>query len=69
MPVTNPYRNRGPLRRRDEFFGRRRELEEIYRAVMHGHYVSLVGERRVGKTSILYALSFEEFRLEHGVPE
>jgi hypothetical protein len=68
MRAMNPYRNRGPLRRHDEFFGRRRELQEIYRAVTHGHYVSLVGERRVGKTSILNALRFEEFRRAYGVP-
>jgi len=66
--LVNPYRNRGPLRRHDEFFGRRQELSEIYRAVAQGHYVSLVGERRVGKTSILNALGFEEFRRYFGVP-
>jgi hypothetical protein len=61
MMVMSPYRNRSALRQADEFFGRRQELAEIYSSIEGGHFVSLVGERRVGKTSILNALRFPEY--------
>jgi hypothetical protein len=56
---VNPYRNRGPIRRPEDFFGRERELTEIRDCIAGGASVSLIGERRVGKSSILNALRFE----------
>lgn len=53
----NPYGNRGAIRNADEFFGRARELKEIYDLVLGGGFVSLVGERRVGKSSLLNAIA------------
>jgi hypothetical protein len=66
--MLNPYANRAGIRRPEDFFGRARELGEIYSLILGGNFVSLVGERRVGKTSILNALAFESERTEFGIP-
>jgi len=47
--MFNPYGNRAGIRRAEDFFGRSRELTEIYSLIIQSHFVSLVGERRVGK--------------------
>jgi hypothetical protein len=67
--TISPYTNRAALRNNDDFFGRRRELHQIYTLILKGLSISLVGERRVGKSSILFALQFEEKRREFSVPD
>ena len=54
--VRNPYLNRSMIRSVDAFYGRRREVERIM-ARIGAHppqSVSIVGERRVGKSSLLW---------------
>src|SRR5262249_20076868 len=65
---VNPYANRAALRHADDFFGRTRELAEMYLLVAKNLCISLVGERRVGKTSLLFALASERKRLQFGMP-
>ena len=67
MEQLNPYRNRSAVTEPDEFIGRMGELTDLYQRILQGMSVSLVGERRVGKSSLLNALTFK--RLEYGVPE
>jgi hypothetical protein len=55
----NPYTNRAAIRSPEDFFGRVEELRNIYTRIQGGQSVSLVGERRVGKSSLLNALEFE----------
>lgn len=45
-PVTDP----------DGFFGRKQELREIYLSVVEGQHILIVGDRRMGKTSLLTQL-------------
>jgi WD40 repeat protein/GTPase SAR1 family protein len=54
----NPYVYGNPIDRPAAFFGRQRELEDIFQAVTKPNKqdILLVGERRTGKTSLLYQL-------------
>jgi hypothetical protein len=69
MTPRNPYTKRSAILSPADFYGRERELSEIYSRVMDGMSVSLVGERRIGKSSILSALRFEEMRRAFDVPD
>ena len=56
--AINPYLNRTAIRDDRAFFGRRRELETIFSRIdaPEPQSVSVVGERRIGKSSLLRAL-------------
>ncbi len=57
MPhIPNPFTNRGPVTNREDFFGRKDELETIVSRLRTMQSVSVVGERRIGKSSLLYHL-------------
>jgi serine/threonine protein kinase len=51
----NPYLNRVMLKNPEDFFGRRREVKRIYSRLdaPHPQSISVVGERRIGKSSLL----------------
>jgi uncharacterized protein len=55
----NPYTNRGTILKPEDFFGRVEQLEDIYKRIIGGQSVSIIGERRIGKSSLLNAISFE----------
>jgi serine/threonine-protein kinase len=57
-PGTNPYLNRTTIRGDRDFFGRRRELATVFSRLgaKEPQSVSIVGERRIGKSSFLQAL-------------
>jgi uncharacterized protein len=65
----NPYQNRNAIKSADQFYGRRRQLARVTRLILGHQSVSILGERRVGKSSVLNALMFEPFRLKLGLPE
>jgi hypothetical protein len=50
----NPYRFGRPIKDPDIFLGRAEELNSIFERVRKGESTSLVGERRIGRTSVLY---------------
>ncbi len=58
----NPYLNRVMIQDLRNFFGRRRELSRIFSriGVERPQSVSVVGERRIGKSSLLYQISLPE---------
>jgi len=56
---VNPYQNRGPIFQPDGFVGRERELAQIRDSIEQGGCVSLIGERRVGKSSILNMIKLD----------
>src|SRR5262245_11973833 len=58
MRVPNPYLNRTAIKDDRGFFGRRRELSTIFSRIdaAEPQSVSIVGERRIGKSSLLRAL-------------
>ncbi|MDX1435900.1 MAG: protein kinase [Anaerolineales bacterium] len=54
--MGNPYISRGPVRSEEMFFGRIHELAEIRSFVQGNQSISIVGPRKIGKTSLLYHL-------------
>ena len=60
----NPYLNRVMIQDAKHFFGRRRELSRIFSriGVERPQSVSVVGERRIGKSSLLFQLTIPEVR-------
>jgi len=61
----NPYYHRGPIREAEHFYGRARETARALRMVRKGQSVSVIGPRRIGKTSFLFHLSDPAVRVEH----
>lgn len=57
MPRDNPYWHRGPIRDADYFYGRSVEVTTALSMLRHLQSISLVGPRRVGKTSMLHYIS------------
>src|SRR5438477_8891739 len=54
--MSNPYVSRGPVQAVEMFFGRVHELNEIA-AFVHGNQsISVIGPRKIGKTSLLFHL-------------
>jgi tRNA A-37 threonylcarbamoyl transferase component Bud32 len=53
---SNPYLSRGPVRSPEMFFGRQETLREIADFLRGNQSVSLVGPRKIGKTSLLFQL-------------
>jgi hypothetical protein len=66
--LRNPFTNRERIKTEDEFFGRETELRAVYTRLLGGASVSLVGERRTGKSSLLNALNFAGERESLGIP-
>src|SRR5262245_4792135 len=58
----NPYLNRVMIRDPADFIGRRLEIEKVFSRIgaARPQSVSIVGERRSGKSSLLYHLSRPE---------
>src|SRR5512143_2223612 len=55
--LRSPFFNRHRITDPAYFFGRQRELERLYSAVATHQCVSVVGERKLGKSSLLTRLS------------
>lgn len=55
--MLNPFTIRGALQRPEEFAGRAAELNDIITRLRSMQSCSVVGERRIGKSSLLYHLS------------
>jgi len=62
--INNPYLNRTMIRDVEDFYGRRREVARIYSRIgtAHPQSVSIVGSRRIGKSSLLYFIYQPENR-------
>jgi serine/threonine protein kinase/AAA+ ATPase superfamily predicted ATPase len=63
----NPYYHRRPIEEERHFYGRTREIEQAVRSIQHRELVSLVGPRRIGKTSLLFRLRALNGDKLHGV--
>lgn len=55
--IPNPFTNRGPVTNAEDFFGRKDEVATILARLQSLQCVSIVGERRIGKSSLLYHLA------------
>ena len=62
MNTPNPFTYGNPITEPGRFFGRRREVELIVSRLLNPEFEgsSIVGERRLGKTSLLYYVSHPE---------
>lgn len=69
MPIRrnteNLYRVGNPIRDPDQFFGRRHELASIFQRIEKGECTSLVGERRIGRTSLLWQVMNENVQAKY----
>src|SRR4030065_47941 len=64
---SNPYLSRGPVRSQEMFFGRDHELREIANFLRGNQSVSIVGPRKIGKTSLLFHLMRPRVSEELGI--
>src|SRR5512136_1109456 len=60
--MTNPYVSRGPVRDPKMFFGQVRQMDEIAAFLKGNQSISIVGPRKIGKTSLLFHLLRPETR-------
>jgi hypothetical protein len=67
--IQNPYTNRKAILYETDFYGREKELRTVYTRLLGGTSVSLIGERRTGKSSLMNALNFRVERESFGIPE
>jgi hypothetical protein len=67
---TNPFFVRGPIRQREYFCGRTDDIGQSLTLLRNGQNVALVGQRRIGKTSLLFHIAdpvvFEAHGLHRG---
>src|SRR5690348_12201513 len=64
--VQNPYGSKGMLRNLDMFFGRTDVLRRVYSEIRDKQCLSLLGTRRIGKSSVLGLLPLPELQKRLG---
>jgi hypothetical protein len=62
MPLDNPFFHRGPIRDHRFFWNRAEEVTQARTLLAQGQSVSIVGPRRIGKSSLLLYLGDETSR-------
>src|SRR5215813_14971497 len=69
MRGSNPFTYGNPISNPRRFFGRSREIEHIFGRLRNQEFESssLVGDRRIGKTSLLNHISDPSVRASHGL--
>jgi hypothetical protein len=67
MPTSNPFFHRGPVRDPAYFFGREHETRQVLSLLGNSQSIALVGQRRMGKTSLLFHLSAPAVFAQHGL--
>ncbi|MBN1975843.1 MAG: AAA-like domain-containing protein [Anaerolineae bacterium] len=68
MP-TNPFTYGNPISAPERFFGRKAEVEQVYTRLLNAEFESssIVGERRMGKTSLLNYIAHPSTAEAHGL--
>jgi Cdc6-like AAA superfamily ATPase len=69
--ATNPFTYGNPISGPTRFFGRKREVEQIVSRLRNDEFesTSIVGDRRIGKTSLLLHLADTDVRRLHGLDD
>ena len=67
MSIENPYFHRGPIRKPEYFFGRAQEVTNVLSLIKNNQSVSVVGPRRIGKTSLLLYIAHPQILTQHGL--
>jgi hypothetical protein len=67
--MENPFTYGNPISNPARFIGRRREVEQVFSRLRNAEAesTSIMGERRVGKTSLLHYLMNKDVRAHYGV--
>jgi AAA+ ATPase superfamily predicted ATPase len=66
--MINPYQNQEAIENPDDFFGRKKEIKIIFTLISDAaepHNISIVGERRIGKSSLLLFVKNEATRKKY----
>lgn len=66
MSIDNPFYHRGAIRQAEQFHGRTAVSAQILELLHNGQSVSLVGPRRIGKSSLLLHLQRQAIATENG---
>jgi len=64
--IGNPYSYGRPIQDPGGFYGREQQLHDIFEHIEKKECVNVVGERRSGKTSLLYRLESREEQVSRG---
>ncbi len=67
MVRTNLFFHRGPIREPAYFFGRKQETAQLFDLLKRGQSVSISGQRRLGKTSLLFYSTNPEVAARFGL--
>ena len=67
MSSENPYFHRGPIRNPRHFFGRSQEVASTLSLLRNSQSVSIVGPRRIGKTSFLLHIAHPTVLAQHNL--
>ena len=67
MMNENPFFHRGPIRDEAYFYNRKKETRQALEMLARGQSVSVIGPRKIGKSSLLFHLSRPEVMQEHGL--
>jgi hypothetical protein len=67
MAAPNPFFHRGPVRDRAYFLGREGETAQMLSLLGNAQSVSLVGQRRIGKSSLLFHLADPDVFTRHNL--
>jgi hypothetical protein len=67
MDNPNPFFHRGPIRNRAYFFCREHEIGQVLSLLGSEQSISLVGQRRIGKTSLLFHIADPDVFTPHGL--
>ena len=67
IEAKNPYLNRVMIKNINDFYGRKSEVRKIYSRIgaARPQSISIVGERRIGKSSLLYHIYHHENRRKY----
>jgi DNA-binding winged helix-turn-helix (wHTH) protein len=65
--IENPFFHRGPIRDPAFFCNRKREVKRALGMLRRGQSVSIIGPRKIGKTSLLFYISRQEVMQQHGL--
>ncbi|MCP4428088.1 MAG: ATP-binding protein, partial [Chloroflexi bacterium] len=68
MSTDNPFYHRGAIRHAADFYGRTAEIKQILGLLRNGQSVSLIGPRRIGKSSLLMHLCRPQTRERLDLP-
>jgi len=65
--TENPFFHRGPIRDPAYFYNRKTEIKRALEMLGKGQSVSVIGPRKIGKTSLLFNISCPEVLQQHGL--